>query len=116
LLAVRPLDDWNDIPDDLRQMILKALAPKGYHPICQREKRSYFFPVSRKAAVTADKVAGLSLTQAMDNPPRRFRGIACAAWASWQHAGDCDDNSAVEGGDRVGGRRCGWSICGSVGT
>jgi hypothetical protein len=26
LLAVRPLDVWNDIPDDLRQMILKALA------------------------------------------------------------------------------------------
>jgi len=26
LLAVRPLDDWNDIPNDLREMILKALA------------------------------------------------------------------------------------------
>jgi hypothetical protein len=26
LLALRRLDDWNDIPDDLRQMILKALA------------------------------------------------------------------------------------------
>jgi hypothetical protein len=26
LLALCPLDDWNDIPDDLRQMILKALA------------------------------------------------------------------------------------------
>ena len=26
LLALRPLDDWNDIPDDLRQMILEALA------------------------------------------------------------------------------------------
>jgi hypothetical protein len=22
LLALRPLDDWNDIPDDLRQMLL----------------------------------------------------------------------------------------------
>jgi hypothetical protein len=26
LLALHPLDDWNDIPDDLREMILKALA------------------------------------------------------------------------------------------
>ena len=25
-LGVRPLDDGNDIPDDLREMILKALA------------------------------------------------------------------------------------------